>query len=297
MGEVFSAKRLDDGVTVALKVLRAQDADRPSDAVARFHREALVIGSINHPAICKFYGVGALPDGNPYLVLERLTGLTLHARLRSRSRMSQTMISDIFGQILTAIHVVHSAGIVHRDLKPANVFLVRNEHGAECVKLIDFGFAKDIVGRLDNMTRPGRACGTPSYMAPEQLFGRAVDARSDLFCVGVMLFEAITQHHPFAGPTSAAISMNIVSEPAPSASSWRTNIAPALDAFLQRALEKSPSGRFASALEMQAALAAIPDWGLDETDLRSLPRLSASLLPAPSASSAQSHSSSVVSSG
>jgi serine/threonine-protein kinase len=250
-GEVFEAEDELTQRRVAIKVVWNEAHD---DSTIRLRREAHVIASIHHPNICALFDVGSLPDGSPYLVLERLYGQTLYAAMRKRPRLSRGALRDVFRQLLTAIHVAHSAGILHRDLKPANVFLVRRAGPRPYVKLLDFGFAKDMSGRFQGMTHPGRVCGTPTYMSPEQLLGRPVDATSDLFSMGIMLFEALSGCHPFYARSVAQTSMNIVQRSAVSLRSICPTASPELEEVLRRVLAKAPGSRFPSALEMKSAV-------------------------------------------
>lgn len=276
MGEVFEAEHRTLAKRVAIKIV----SKATGDAVERLRREALVIASIDHPNICQLYDVGTMPDGNPYLVLERLTGETLEQRLR-RKRMTPREAVEAFSQVLSGIHVAHSAGIVHRDLKPANIFLVERVGCAPLLKVFDFGLAKDTSGRRFNgrMTQAGRSCGTPSYMSPEQLLASEIDHRADLFSVGLMLFEAIMGRHPFAASTVAGVGMNILEQPCPRMRGPRSSVPEALEHVVMRALEKSRALRFESAQAMQSALIASVRPRSEETSVLgsdtvpSLPRL------------------------
>jgi eukaryotic-like serine/threonine-protein kinase len=270
MGEVFEAENRLLHRQVAIKIVNTASAE----AAARLRREAEVITTLQHPNICDVYDVGTLPDGSPYLVLERLTGETLEDHLRRERRMSSIRAIELFMQILSGLQHAHAVGIVHRDLKPANVFLAERVGCPPLVKLLDFGFAKDVSGRLRTMTRPGNRCGTPAYMSPEQLFGRPLDLRSDVFSVGIMLFEVLCSRHPFAGASVTETTIRIAREPP---SRFSRHVPRDLADVVMRALEKDPSHRPQSALEMQTILAALEE--LEETDpggesdSHSLPRL------------------------
>jgi serine/threonine-protein kinase len=255
MGEVFEAQNLILGRKVAIKLV----AGTNKDAADRLRREAQVIASMQHPNICDVYDIGSMPNGSPYLVLELLKGETLHLHLRRKGRLSKALAIEIFGQILSGAQRAHSNGIVHRDLKPANVFLVDRTDQTELplVKLVDFGLAKDVTGRQSRgMTRPGKACGTPHYMAPEQLLSRPVDARTDIFSAGILLCEALTNRHPFAAPTVIETTMKIAYED-PDLSRLKRVSTPDMIAIVERALAKDPANRFQSAIEMATALSDI----------------------------------------
>jgi eukaryotic-like serine/threonine-protein kinase len=272
MGEVFEAQNHVLRRSVAIKIV----TNARVDAADRLRREAEVIASVQHPNICDVYDVGTMPDGSPYLVLERLTGDTLESARRRPLRVSR--IVEIFLQILSALQHAHASGIVHRDLKPANVFLVERVGCLPLVKVLDFGFAKDISGRLRGMTRPGKTCGTPQYMSPEQLCARPLDGRSDLFSVGIILFEMLTRRHPFEGGSMVETTLRIVHEPPSDLPRLRKKAAP-LEALILKALAKHPRNRFGSAIEMQTALAEIElpeDEAPASSDSQSIPTIKAS---------------------
>jgi serine/threonine-protein kinase len=251
MGEVFEAENHVLKRRVAIKIVSAES----STAAARLRREASMIASMHHPNICNVYDVGEMPDGSPYLVLELLEGETLNSLLRRCGRLSSSLTVEFFTQLLSSLQQAHAIGIVHRDLKPANVFLVERVGCRPLVKLLDFGLAKDVSGRYAKMTRPGEHCGTPGYMSPEQLTGKTIDHRSDLFSVGTMLFECLTGRHPFAAATVAETSIQIVHDP-PSVDlrSLPFSLPPGISEILARALQKAPELRYASAVQMQMAL-------------------------------------------
>jgi serine/threonine-protein kinase len=270
MGEVFEAYNLTLQRCVAIKIV----AGTNPDAATRLRREARVIASVQHPNICDVYDVGILPNGSPYLVLERLAGETLQTCLRREGRMPITQTVEIFTQILSGAQHAHANGIVHRDLKPANVFLVERVGCRPLAKLLDFGLAKDVSGRSRTLTRPGKACGTPHYMSPEQLCAKPVDARSDLFSIGIMLFECLTNRHPFAAPTIVEMTMKIAYEECADMPRLRRKVSPDLADTVERALHKDPDKRFQSAIEMQTALSAVELPDDDEatlSDSQSLP--------------------------
>jgi serine/threonine-protein kinase len=254
MGEVFEAHNQALDRRVALKIVTKGKA---ADAADRLRREARVIASVKHPNICDLYDVGTMPDGTPYMVLELLTGETLHARVRREKRLTVSDAIDIFCQILSGVQHAHANSIVHRDLKPANVFLVERYGLRPLVKLVDFGLAVDLLGRMHKLTQPGRSCGTPHYMSPEQLRGRPVDARSDLFSIGLMLFEALSGRHPFAATAIVEMTIKIAYEEPTELAQLRKRVPPALAAIVERTLEKDPDRRPQSAMELQTALAAL----------------------------------------
>jgi serine/threonine-protein kinase len=278
MGEVFEAiDDLEGGRRVAVKVVSGH-AGAPDEAIARLEREAAAMSRLRHPNICDVYDVGQLENGAPYLVLEHLTGETLHERLGRTRRLRASLAVDIFCQILSGIEAAHSGGILHRDLKPGNVFLVDAAEGASTappapvVKLLDFGFAKDVSGtRWRTITRPGYACGTPQYMSPEQIGAKPLDRRSDVFSVGIMLFEALTGRHPFDGASVLEVAAKIARDTAPRLRSGRPRASAELDEIVARALARKADDRFQTALDMSRALLRAGGAGADELPPSSRP--------------------------
>jgi eukaryotic-like serine/threonine-protein kinase len=255
MGDVYEAENLTLGRQVAIKVVSAQRAKVSADAISRLQREAHAVARIHHPNVCDIYDIGTLPDGSPYLVLERLIGETLEQRHRRRRSMMPQLVVDLYTQVLSGLHVLHGMGIVHRDLKPGNIFLVDRPGCGPLVKLLDFGFAKDVsAATWRRITQPGRACGTPQYMSPEQLRCEPMDFRSDLFSVGLMLFETLTGQHPFAAKTALDTGSRILTEQAPLVSTVKPRLLKAFDQVVACALSKKPDGRYQTAEEMQSAL-------------------------------------------
>ncbi len=262
MGEVYRARdtRLDR--TVAIKILPAHLSSN-AEAQQRFHREARAISSLNHPHICHLYDVGAL-DGMNYLVMEFLEGETLAKRLeRGRVELDQLFVVAL--QILDALDKAHRTGLIHRDLKPANIFLTRDGH----TKLLDFGLAKSSGPRENEiradsptvsdafLTSPGSAVGTVAYMSPEQARGEDLDARSDLFSFGVVLYEMGTGRRAFEGTTSALIFDSILNRQPQSASEVTSAIPPAFNSAVVRLMAKNPRDRYQTAREASEALQEI----------------------------------------
>ena len=265
MGEVFRARDTRLGRDVALKVLPAGTANDPA-AAARFDREARAIASLNHPNICALYDVGH-DHGRTYLVMELLEGETLHQRL-ARGPVDWATLLDLSTALADGLEAAHARGFVHRDLKPANIFLTRHAQ----VKILDFGLAKaidspdsDSETRVadDPITSPGSAVGTVAYMSPEQLRGDVVDARSDLFSLGVVLYEMATGRRAFTGSTTAVISAAILHGEPPAPRTVIANIPPKFEDAILKAIEKDRDLRYQTAAELR-------------TDLRRLKRTSAS---------------------
>src|SRR5580698_1144363 len=209
MGAVYLAEHMHIRKRVAVKVLHAEMSRLP-EVVARFEREAMAAAHIEHPNVAAATDFGKLDDGSFFLVLEYVEGQGLREAI-SAGRLELGRALHVMRQIASALWRAHALGIVHRDLKPENVMLVRREEDPDFVKVLDFGIAKVPVGELTNeepaasaasgapkiLTQLGMVYGTPEYMAPEQALGQPVDARADLYAVGVMMFEMITGGRPF----------------------------------------------------------------------------------------------------
>jgi serine/threonine-protein kinase len=216
MGAVYDA--FDERLSrqVAIKVL-VPEAIRDPVALGRFQSEVKILGTLAHPRIVTIFDAGTTPDGSPYLVMEKLSGEPLSSRIKRDGPLSLKSSIEIAAQVLDALIATHGRGILHRDLKPENVFLERTHDRTISVRLLDFGLArKTAVGVEDkgaetHFTRPGRVVGTPAYMAFEQATGeRDLDARADLYALGVILFESITGKLPWVArePLALAVEMN-----------------------------------------------------------------------------------------
>jgi serine/threonine protein kinase len=251
MGQVFEAENIQQQRMVAVKVVA--EGTRP-EALVRLEREAQVVAAIKHPNICDVHDVGRMPNGGPYVVFERLFGETLAARARGRQLPINYAI-EIFSQILAGLSAAHAASIVHRDMKPENVFLVDRAGAAPLVKVVDFGFSQDLsMVAARRITRPGRACGTVQYMSPEQLRCERVDHRSDLFGVGIMLYEVLAGRHPFAATSLVDLQVNILRAAPLPLRVQRPAASRELEQVVSWALARSPSERPSSATELNAAL-------------------------------------------
>jgi serine/threonine-protein kinase len=221
--------------------------------VARFLREAEVAKTIQHPGVVGFLAAGVHDDGRPYLVQEFLHGEDMEEALRERS-LGLPDILEIGMQLLDALGAVHAVGLVHRDVKPENVFLLHDEFGGLRVKLVDFGVVKVAQDGGAQLTAAGSTVGTPYYMSPEQAQGRVIDARADLWSVGVVLFEALSGRLPFDDENPLIAMTRIVMEPAPSLASRRQDLPTGLVAVVDRALVRNRDARWQTAREMADAL-------------------------------------------
>jgi serine/threonine-protein kinase len=271
VGAVYRATQVNLGRSVAVKILL--EGLHPSFR-ARFEREAKSLAALRHPNIVTVtdFGVEKVDiegkeQQTPFIVMELIEGETLHYRLQ-QGPLPEAKVKVVARELLRALSFVHDQGLVHRDLKPGNVLIEKLPHDEERVRLLDFGLAKALdQGTGENVTRAGDVLGTPAYMAPEQVGGDAVDVRTDLYALGVMLFQMITGHTPFEGAPVEMLRSHIIAPP-PALHDKRASIQakPELDALIAKALSKKREARFQTAAEFQAALDAIPSPWLEESD-------------------------------
>src|SRR6185369_15421024 len=260
MGEVYRAKDLRLGRDIALKVL-PETLARDAEHLARFEREARTVAGLNHPNIVVLHSVEDEDDVR-FLTMELIEGQRL-LDLVTPGGLPLSRVLDIAIAIADALAAAHERGVVHRDLKPANVMVTRDGR----VKVLDFGLAKlaasapqaltqaPTVGAPDSET--GRIAGTAPYMAPEQIRGEAVDARTDLFAFGIVLYELVTGRRPFVGPTAMVVSAAILKETPHPLSRVRADLPPDLERIVSRCLEKNPRERAQSALDVGNELRAL----------------------------------------
>jgi serine/threonine-protein kinase len=257
MGEVYRARDTRLNRTVAIKVLSARLPD-DEEFRRRFEREARAIGALEHPHICPLYDVGS-HDGASFLVMQHLQGETL-AAVVSRGPLRIDRAVEYGVEIARALDAAHRAGVIHRDLKPANVMVTKTG-----VKLLDFGLArvdaagggvlpKDATTIASAVTLDGVLMGTVPYMAPEQLEGRTADARSDIFALGVVLFEMITGRRPFNGTSQAQLVAEIMSAEPPDITTVRPDAPPGLDRIVKKCLAKDADARWQNAGDLATAL-------------------------------------------
>jgi WD40 repeat protein len=258
MGEVYEAHDPRLGRRVALKVLRPEVAADP-DRLARFEREAKAVAALSHPNILTVHDVGS-EDGTPFVVTEFLDGETLREVVSHRSP-TQRQVLGWGVAIAQGLSAAHQKGLVHRDIKPENLFLTTDGR----IKILDFGLAKQTApGPIESeaMTASGPSeagvvMGTVAYMSPEQAQGRPVDARTDLFSLGVVLYELLAKRHPFRKETAGATLGAILSEAPPSLSELDPSIPRGIDGIVRRCLEKEREGRFQTAHDLGLALEAV----------------------------------------
>ncbi|MEU0830666.1 Stk1 family PASTA domain-containing Ser/Thr kinase [Streptomyces sp. NPDC005969] len=257
MAEVYLAHDTRLGRTVAVKTLRTDLARDPSFQ-ARFRREAQSAASLNHPAIVAVYDTGEdYVDGVsiPYIVMEYVDGSTLRELLHSGRKLLPERTLEMTVGILQALEYSHRAGIVHRDIKPANVMLTRTGQ----VKVMDFGIARAMGDSGMTMTQTSAVIGTAQYLSPEQAKGEQVDARSDLYSTGCLLYELLTVRPPFVGDSPVAVAYQHVREEPQPPSTFDPEITPEMDAIVLKALVKDPDYRYQSADEMRADIEACLD--------------------------------------
>ncbi|MFJ5210928.1 Stk1 family PASTA domain-containing Ser/Thr kinase [Streptomyces nigra] len=257
MAEVYLAHDTRLGRTVAVKTLRADLARDPSFQ-ARFRREAQSAASLNHPAIVAVYDTGEDYIDNvsiPYIVMEYVDGSTLRELLHSGRKLLPERAMEMTIGILQGLEYAHRNGIVHRDIKPANVMLTRNGQ----VKVMDFGIARAMGDSGMTMTQTAAVIGTAQYLSPEQAKGEQVDARSDLYSTGCLLYELLTVRPPFVGDSPVAVAYQHVREEAQAPSVFDPEITPEMDAIVLKALTKDPNYRYQSADEMRADIEACLD--------------------------------------
>ncbi|MDT0389159.1 Stk1 family PASTA domain-containing Ser/Thr kinase [Streptomyces dubilierae] len=257
MAEVYLAHDTRLGRTVAVKTLRADLARDPSFQ-ARFRREAQSAASLNHPAIVAVYDTGEDYIDNvsiPYIVMEYVDGSTLRELLHSGRKLLPERAMEMTIGILQGLEYAHRNGIVHRDIKPANVMLTRNGQ----VKVMDFGIARAMGDSGMTMTQTAAVIGTAQYLSPEQAKGEQVDARSDLYSTGCLLYELLTVRPPFVGDSPVAVAYQHVREEAQAPSVFDPEITPEMDAIVLKALVKDPDYRYQSADEMRADIEACLD--------------------------------------
>jgi serine/threonine-protein kinase len=251
-GDVYAGEHPLIGKRVAIKVLRRQLSADPK-MVARFIAEARAVNLIRHRNIIDIFSFGQLDDGRHYFVMDLLDGLTLGALLEHAGRLDLAKALPIARGIADALDAAHRADVVHRDLKPDNVFLV-TEDGAYSPKLLDFGVAKLVTGDAVEQTANGVMLGTPRYMSPEQARGRAIDFRTDVYALGVVIHEMLTGQPPFSGSSSVDLLYHHVGTPPPRMSSVCADLPAELDEPVLAMLAKQPQDRPRSAGEGVAAL-------------------------------------------
>jgi serine/threonine protein kinase len=266
MGAVYRAHQTALDRTVAIKVMHGGLAPNPTYA-ARFHREAKAVSRLDHPNLIGVFDYGQEPDGLLYIAMEFLDGRDLFTAIEEEWPLTHERMVDILSQTLLALAEAHDAGVLHRDLKPENIMLLRKKSGegqlADVVKVCDFGMAMvadeaeprwAMPSSRRRLTAAGLVIGTPGYMAPEQARGESCDARSDIYAVGVILYQLLTRRLPFEGDTPLEVLAKALHEAPPPFGSFGRTAAPGLEPICVRSMSKRPEERYQSAREMRAAL-------------------------------------------
>jgi eukaryotic-like serine/threonine-protein kinase len=253
MAEVHRGRDLRLGRDVAIKMLRT-DLARDHTFQMRFRREAQNSAVLNHPGITAVYDTGeeqsVTGETLPYIVMEFVNGRTLKDVLAAEGRLQPRRALEITADICAALEFSHRHGIIHRDVKPGNVMMTGNGQ----VKVMDFGIARDLASGATTMTQTSAVIGTAQYLSPEQARGEAVDARSDVYAAGCVLFELVCGHPPFVGDSPVSVAYQHVREDPRAPSSLNPDVGPDVDAVVLKALAKNPANRYQSAAEMRADL-------------------------------------------
>src|SRR5439155_23939675 len=255
MSEVHIARDMRLHRDVAVKVLRADLARDPSFYL-RFRREAQNAAAVNHPAIVAVYDTGEAETAAgplPYIVMEYVNGVTLRDIVHTDGPIPAQRAIEIIADACQALNFSHQHGIIHRDVKPANIMI----SNTNAVKVMDFGIARAIADSGNSVTQTAAVIGTAQYLSPEQARGDSVDARSDVYSLGCVLYEILTGEPPFTGDSPVAVAYQHVREDPVAPSQRHNDIAPELDAVVLKALAKNPDNRYQTAAEMRADLVRV----------------------------------------
>jgi serine/threonine-protein kinase len=255
MGVVVAAQHLVLDERVAIKLL-LPEALSNTEAVARFVREAKAAVRIRSEHVARVSDVGYLDSGAPYIVMEYLEGIDLSAWLKRSGPLAVEQAVDFVLQACEAIADAHALGIVHRDLKPANLFWTHRSDGLPCIKVLDFGISKLLTpGGVSDMTKTSSIIGSPFYMSPEQMHAsRNVDVRTDIWSLGVILYELLARRPPFGGESISELAINVATVPAPPIRQLRPDVPPGLEQAIATSLEKSRERRFQTVADFALAL-------------------------------------------
>lgn len=289
MGSVYVADEPAMGRQVAIKILHPNLKGR-SDLVSRFRREARAMSQLRHPHTVRVFSYGELEDGSLYIVMEMLDGKNLNQTVRKGGPMAPSRAIPIVAAACRALHEAHEMGIVHRDLKPENLFVCQSPGMEDYVKVLDFGLAKVTEAQMQPgsmiLTQEGMVFGTPEFMSPEQARGQILDARSDIYSLACILYEALTGKLPFDARTPMEyVGKHVTAPPIPLSQRvpGRT-FEPGLEKVLEKALSKKPDDRFQDAIALAEALEPYASSG-DQVKLvptPAPPKVPASALPTPS---------------
>lgn len=252
MGAVYKATHLELDRVIALKVV-LPDFVSSTETLERFRREARAAARLNHPNVITIYDFGVLQNGRAYLAMELLTGKSLRDEIEKQGYITPVRALEILKPICNAVQAAHNAGVIHRDLKPDNIVIEKNDLGVEIIKVVDFGIAKlrEHTGqKVNSLTGPGLVMGTPHYMSPEQCKGEDLDVRSDIYSLGVMLYEMLCGHVPFDAPTPSAVIIQHAIDPPRRLGLLRKDIPPQVEEVVMKALSKSRQARQQTVIEL-----------------------------------------------
>jgi serine/threonine protein kinase len=259
MSIVFKAKDKLKRRILAVKTLRYQWAD-DGLTVKRFQREAQTLSLLRHPSIVSVHAFGETVSGQPYFVMDYLTGRSLGALLKQQGQLPIERVWGIFRRVFDAVQHAHNSGLVHRDLKPNNIMLTGQDKRGDVVKIVDFGIAK-LQQEAQKLTRLGEVWGSPVYMSPEQCMGTNLDKRSDIYSLGICLFESLTGELPLLGKNYRETMMMQINQPPPRLQKVRPDLVfnEELEAVLIKALDKNPDQRFQTVKEFKSEMEAALD--------------------------------------
>jgi serine/threonine protein kinase/ketosteroid isomerase-like protein len=259
MGAVYIGTHVDLNRPVAIKLL-LPNYNPDEQAFERFRREAYTASCVTHSNIVHIYDFGVLPEGEAYIIMEFAKGETLRDRLREQGRLPIPEAASIVSQIAAGMEAAHNSGIIHRDLKPSNIILTRDHNDSLLIKIIDFGIAK-LSEQLSlgdaTLTTTGTIVGTPRYMSPEQCAGEKVDARSDIYSLGIILYEMLAGRPPFEGDSAVALAVKHLKEPPPPLEEFRSDVDPLLASLVKDCLSTNPEERPQTASALAGRLATI----------------------------------------
>ena len=275
MAAVWRARDLTLERPVAVKLLFARDERDRQNLVDQFLREARIAASVQHRNVIHIVDFGSTDEQQPYMVMELLSGQSLGERLQQNPSLSISELVHVCGLTLRGLAAVHDAGIIHRDLKPDNVFLTEDSGGGHFPKILDFGISRSVEPRSGRRsaltTKEGIIVGTPEYMSPEQARGvKTIDRRTDIYSMGVILYEALTGTLPFSSENVGDLIIQIVTGSAPPVHELNGNIPEALSDVVATAMSRGPENRYQTAVEMQEALLAAVEGCPDAEINRSL---------------------------
>jgi serine/threonine protein kinase len=282
MGKVYYGEQVRMKRPCAIKVLdpRLGGESDIADFTRRFLLEASIAAKLTHPNVVTIFDYGETSDGSCFIAMEYLEGRSLSDELKAVGKIAPERAIHILRQVARALREAHALGVVHRDMKPGNVYLTRRDDDEDVVKVLDFGLVKDNAAGNESQdhTQLGQIMGSPRYMAPEQVQGKPVDARTDIYSVGAMLYAMLAGRPPFDKATELAIMMAQVSDPPPPLATAAPEVAlpPGLEALVMKCLAKKPEDRFGSMEELVAALRLRPEGHPTTSDSGGL---SARLLP------------------